>query len=481
MKHLFTFILLILLLPNTYAFYAKLVPTTTQITPGQVARYELTLHNDQNQEDTYTFTTLSSDWILTADPPFTQIPPKSTFHTTLLFQPRSGAPLGSQRLLLTIQSQQSHESQKEKLLINLLPSTQGGLYEPQINLGLDVPQEQDPRKPLSIYLTLRNQNPLNYSNLRIEVSGELFYKEENIALLPDEVKPIHYTFQLNPKQKPDTHFVIARLNYQNQTIAENKKLYHISTYDSIHEQFSLSKGFLKTEQTFTLQNQGNAPHIYIKTLHYPFYLKMFITSQPTPLSAHGNWQWRHTLLPEETLTITLQQNYRPLLYLAILIVLSTLAYYFFRNPLIAHKEAIPQDQQHWRTEFGRESLSKHEAQDESSQFKVRLLVVNRTGKTFHHLRVIDKIPSMAHLTKNQTGVLPPHKTMTTEKKDTLIIWEIDSLDPYEERLITYHIKSKLRLYGGIHLPPTKIKYETKKGREKKTYSNPVHVFSKRKE
>lgn len=467
MRQLFSLLFLLVLLTPSYAFYAKLAPTTTQITPNQVARYELTLHNDQDQEDTYSLKILSPDWILTTEPPLTPIPPKSTFHTALLLQPRSGAPSGSQNLLLTIHSERARKTQKEKLLLNLLPSSQGGTYEPQVNLGLDAPQEQDPRTPLSIYITLRNENPLNYSNLRIELGGELFYKEENIPLLPDEIKHLQYTFELNPRQKPDTHLVIARLNYQNLTIAENKKLYHISPYDQLPERFDLSKSFLKTEQIFTIQNQGNAPNTYVKTLHYPFYLKLFITSEPKPVSNHGNWQWQHTLMPEESFTLTIQQNYRPILYLTILIILTVFAYYIWRTPLIAHKEAIPQDH--------------HEEHDESSQFKVRLLLVNRTGKTFQHIRVIDKIPSLAYLTKNQSGVLPPHKTMTTDKKDTLIIWEIDGLDPYEERLITYRIKSKLSLYGGIHLPPTKIKYETKNGVEKKVYSNAVHVFSKRKE
>ena len=157
----FLLFLLLLATPN-YAFYAKITPTTIQITPNQVARYELTIHNDQDQADTYTLSTLSPDWILTTEPPFPQVPSKSTFHTTLLFQPRSGNLPGSQTLLLTIRSERSHQTQKEKILLNLLPSSQGGRYEPQIVLGLGVPQEQDPRQPLTVYLTVRNQKPSLY-------------------------------------------------------------------------------------------------------------------------------------------------------------------------------------------------------------------------------------------------------------------------------------------------------------------------------
>ena len=464
----FPFFLFILLLAPCYAFYAELQPLQTQITPGQEARYQLTLHNDQEQEDTYLLSTRNPEWILSTEPALAQIPSKSTFRTTLLLKPRSGATLGSQTLLLSIRSQRTPQTKEEKLTLQLQPTPEGGLYEAKILLGVDVPKEHDPREKIPIRIHLRNQNPLNISSAQLEISGELFSKEQLFNLKPEESKTFALFFELNPKQKPDSHILIVRVSYRNQTIAENKKLYHISAYPEIEEHFNLEKGFLKTQQTFSVHNHGNAPHFYTKEVRYSFYLKPFIQTQPEPTSAHGKWKWQHTLQAEENYTLTINQNYRPLLYLLTLALLSIIGYYLFRSPIVAHKEAIPEDHS--------------EEHNESSQFKVRLLLVNRSGKTLHHLRVIDKVPSMAQVTqKHQQGILSPHKPLTTEKKDTLLIWEIDGLEPYEERLITYRIKSKLRLYGGIHLPATKIKYETKKGKERKAYSNAVRVFSKRKE
>jgi hypothetical protein len=41
----------------------------------------------------------------------------------------------------------------------------------------------------------------------------------------------------------------------------------------------------------------------------------------------------------------------------------------------------------------------------------------------------------------------------------LVVWDIESLSPSEERVITYFLRSKLKIIGGFNLQPAVVKYK----------------------
>jgi hypothetical protein len=40
-------------------------------------------------------------------------------------------------------------------------------------------------------------------------------------------------------------------------------------------------------------------------------------------------------------------------------------------------------------------------------------------------------------------------------------WELEALEPLEERIITYKLKTKIIIVGGLTLPRARIKFKTK--------------------
>jgi hypothetical protein len=46
-------------------------------------------------------------------------------------------------------------------------------------------------------------------------------------------------------------------------------------------------------------------------------------------------------------------------------------------------------------------------------------------------------------------------------------WDFTALEPYEERVITYRLKSTLSILGDLDMPPTVLKYTTSDNKVKK--------------
>ena len=89
-----------------------------------------------------------------------------------------------------------------------------------------------------------------------------------------------------------------------------------------------------------------------------------------------------------------------------------------------------------------------------------------------NINITDWIPSIAtHKKESHVGTLAPKKILKHLKRGTIIKWEIDALEPFEERIISYKLKSKIAIVGGLTLPHSKIKFETDKGQERTVTSN----------
>ncbi|MBU0472429.1 MAG: hypothetical protein KKF65_07405, partial [Nanoarchaeota archaeon] len=115
------------------------------------------------------------------------------------------------------------------------------------------------------------------------------------------------------------------------------------------------------------------------------------------------------------------------------------------------------------------------SEDGVENLKIRLFIKNRSRKTIEKVSVFDRVPGIAELVKQKTlGTIHPEKITKQEKKGTLIKWNLEQLEPYEERIVTYEVKSKLKIIGNISLPSSRTNF-IDKNKERNTYSNRVVV------
>ena len=65
------------------------------------------------------------------------------------------------------------------------------------------------------------------------------------------------------------------------------------------------------------------------------------------------------------------------------------------------------------------------------------------------------------------------KTAKT-KKGILLKWELNELEPKDERLLVYKVKFKLRIFGGVKFSPSEL-YYVKGNKTYKLISNELFV------
>ena len=69
------------------------------------------------------------------------------------------------------------------------------------------------------------------------------------------------------------------------------------------------------------------------------------------------------------------------------------------------------------------------------------------------------------------GTLKPSRILQHHKKGLIVKWNIASLDAFEERIISYKIKSKLSILGTLTLPPMTVTCKDKQGKGLKVVSH----------
>ena len=86
-----------------------------------------------------------------------------------------------------------------------------------------------------------------------------------------------------------------------------------------------------------------------------------------------------------------------------------------------------------------------------SDMKIVVHLRNKTGTTLNNVKIIDLVPSYVILSKDYPTLKPDH-IQQGSSGGLRLIWEIGTLAPEEERIISYKVKTKLGEMIKIHLP-----------------------------
>jgi hypothetical protein len=114
--------------------------------------------------------------------------------------------------------------------------------------------------------------------------------------------------------------------------------------------------------------------------------------------------------------------------------------------------------------------------DGITEIRVKLHIKNRSGKEIRSVKVIDRYPKIVSLVETEgIGTLKPIKMLSADKVQSLLMWNLEALEPYEERLISYTLRSRLNIVGNMHLHSAKVKFLTASG-ERTTSSNDVMLM-----
>ncbi len=453
------FISIIVLASNTFAFLTTFQPVKERIYPDESAEYTVTIFNTGTTTQRYTIS-IEGDvrWILDVLPSVISVPPNSSANATLRVTPRRSSFLsgslgfGAYNIPLLIKEKDTGNYERHSLFVYILPYESPEIgYSPVIKLSVDYPKEQDPREPFILTLILSNKNIIQQS-VDITIDSKLFHKSFNVEFQPLESKRFELVFELDPTTAPGRYNFTISIKKGNKSISYEQRLFTIKPYSDIviDKNESLSRALVGTV-IYKIKNNGNAP----KEVFLPYsswFFKEIITSHPSlekkVLNGTTQKGFYFVLNPQEEKEIVIKTHYWVYVLILLAIFIGVVLYYLFRSPLVIEKEAV--------------AIKRHEG---VSEIKVTLKVRNRSMAPLFKIVIHDFVPKIATIDRsyNYVGTLPPKRISTHATLGERISWEIETMEPFEERLLTYKIKTKLDVLGDMELPRAKARFETKRG------------------
>lgn len=421
-----------------------ITPLNNSIYPGEAATFKLSIANFEKTAQRFQVYTLSTKWVIRTEPTVSVVPALEAREYILHVRPTSAAGFGAEGILILIKHTDSRAIVRQNVIVDVKdPNLVPALYPASVQLDISLPAQIDPREPFTANLYTRNRNGLNITDMKVLITTPLFEESHQIAIEPFSEKTEERTFTLDPHLAPGEYGMNIKLIYRDKTINEISRSMSVKEVVDIAETPSDAGILFRHQTSILLENNGNTRRTHDVTLPTNLFRALFSGTEPKVKSeivaGERVHRWSVTLDPEEMTVVSRTENYRLPLILLIIILASALSYYLFRSPLITVKETITMKQEN------------------GSGLKVRIFIKNRSGKQLTGVRVVDRVPSIAtFIEQSHLGTVSPTKVVSNQKKGTMLKWDLDLLEPYEERILSYSLSSRLEIVGKIKLPSAKV-------------------------
>ncbi len=396
------------------------------------------------------------------------VPAKDSYTTKAYFSPDKEIGKGYRNVYIAVKSKTTGSTIKFNLPVYILSLADAEKeYLPNIGISVDFPKEVDPRDQDDLNIVLKNYNIKNISNLEVHIESNTINGYQLTSLGPEEEKTLTFETNLDPLHPPEKDVLRIKANTGPYVFNADRFEFEIIDYTAkFDKKEELVTTLFKKEKQMTFKNIGNTKKTETIRAVAPLWKFVFLSARPRDYSVVRDegiryYSWDLTLEPTEEVTIRVIHNYRMILYLLIIIAGCIVAYYMFRSPVQITKMA--------------KNIELHKGV--ISEVKVMLNVKNISNQPLSHIKVLDKVPNMANINQDfDIGTVRPSKIMKHESQGyTVVRWDFDELDPQEDRLITYRMKSKLSIFGNFELPRAKVIYKTKTNKKRVVRSNKLVI------
>ncbi len=438
------------------------------ITTGDTALFNVTVTNNLNHDDRFRLR-FSEDveWTILTDPLTyklsrfdLQVGESANFLVKARPSPAANVPFNQYVFALIVESINTDQKGSARMTIGYGPQFTDVEYSAVVSATAEVPAVVDPRKPMNIRLFIKNHNPLNITDLEVIIESELFSKYQNIPLGPRKTRELSFTQDFDDLQKPATDTLSIKLRRNNVTLVSIEKNYQIMAYAELEETTEEHEEFFLKKTTYSYQNIGN--HGKGELIKKPISKidRLFTKTEPDArLIRDGGLSlgWQVNLDPHESQSIQITTDYRPLLFIAVIMLALLVGHRLLKSSVSVDKSA--------------EVIKERDGGITGIQV---ILTVKNKSAHVKDVWMVDSVPSILHVVRKfSVGTPEPERISTHEHKGTLIKWNLGEMEPGEERIIRYKAKARLTIIGSFNLPAAVLKYTA--AAQRIIYSNRLRI------
>lgn len=443
------------------------ITISDQIPPNGAAKFTIYITNNQDFDEQFTIEVPDTAWNAQTYPLpyFTngfQVAPDTQEHFVLDLVPIRTISFGRHTVQLDFKSKTSGERYPIFFTIDVREDLI--VYPVEISSSLSIPSAVDPRNPFSVKVDLKNNQPVNLRDVVVKVQSKFFSKEALVDISRNADKTVEFTFDLDPLIPPQKDTLTATVTVNDTVISSASKDYEIVSYlPPFKIKIDTIRDLLEFTDVITITNDGNLEKEQEVQIPKRFLDQIFAVptpkAYPSSIDGRSAFTWKVKLAPGQSTAATINRNYWSVLFSLIVIAIALALYFSFRSPIVVIKEA--------------RKVLRHG--DSLTGIKVVLRIKNRGLQPIHNVRMTDRIPAVTVFLK-ETGDTARPSRMMHHVDENLVGWDLAEVLPRGERIISYEMKAKLGIVGGIDLKPASAKFRTAKGRELQAKSNSLDIF-----
>jgi len=452
-KRLLTALLVLLLIP--LAFSQSIVTseeaeiTKAEISPLGEAEFDITIINTNGEDDVFILTPSDVFWSLRTEylPDYTtgvELSAFEAYNTKIYVKPTGEIEEGIYYFELLIRSENTGTKSSQIFTIKVDPR----IIDYTVTLPTKVigTTAIDPRKTGSIKVLIENPYPVYITGAEIEATSKFLNKKTSLEIPPKSEKVIEFSLNVDkstPKQTDDLEIVITQ--GENELSRTTTTIYIKEFKLPYKVEVTTAKKFLRTINTIKFTNTENTEKSQDAIFLRPKTISYISTDPESTISEFDNDKylvWTGLALnPGEEFTVNVTEDYRQLSAFLLAILLIIVGYFIFRSPIVVTKKAIPV----------------HKGNVGNNEIKVMLHVRNRSNKMFSRVRVLERLPRIHKIEEDFGPGTPEPKYRRHPAEGVVLDWDI-SLDPKEERIFVYRIKSALPIIGEFELKPCIVQF-----------------------
>ncbi|MFT4310126.1 MAG: hypothetical protein ACMXYC_00665 [Candidatus Woesearchaeota archaeon] len=413
------------------------------------AFYEFSVSNTGEDVRHIQVFSIDPQWIIYVNPSLLTLHPGTTRTVTVsIAQAHPVAVSNAYSVPLTFRDVQTNERVTYDASILVTQGTPGQ-YVPNLGVRLSSPSpvEYDQLSTYPIDFTIVNYNRLVLHDLQVHYESSLF--TEYFVTDVDSSSQVQHqaVVSIPTSTPPGTYQIYTYLMWQGGTInSEDTRDIVIPVFEKPFVQsVEQTSRFLKREVVVDIMSASNVEHEDVVRFAGSRFDAWF-TNRDVQYE-DGVVYERLVLQPGEQMTLVYVISYRgfviTLIAFIVLVTVSLWAYYTYRSPVIVTRQVNHARKDH----------------DGIKKVKILLHVKNRTNRVLEHIQVYQQLSSLTQVEDGfEMGTIKPSKIMKHSHKGSLARWDFATLDPYEERIITFKVQSALTIVGDMTLPPTTVKY-----------------------
>ena len=450
MKRLLILVLGILLLVNiahAASFSVKVTPVLDKIVVDEIAEFDLEITNNLDTSEEFTIKKAGYPfWDMYTKPlqnPITlRVPGQDSASIRIFVDPLYITSVDTYTLEAGVVLERTGEQQKAPITIGIKSTDPliGG-YIPTVLTSVSLSQENiDPREEFTIKISLNNQNIIDYPDLTIKLESNLFKEELHESLGPREDKVFEIKKKLDDKAVPEKERLIVAVFIGDRLIVSPiVNEFTVNEYIT-QEELPIEQSFLKIRKGLRVESNNYDYQGTVRLETTPFKSLVSSTSPRAEKVKEGGKNylvWDVKLGPDKTMTVYATENYRPIVVIIALAIAAVVLYFVFRSPVVVRKDIA----------------SVGTSEGGISEAKVVVKVKNRGSVQLANIEVLDNLPHIAHVEKEiSIGSMQPHAILKHPKKGIMIRWMLETLEPGDERVLSYRMKSRLPILGEFSLP-----------------------------